>query len=196
MSEQDLFAIETAAEVQETAAHFDALHHTEEELPGSFAAKAAIGDGPSGSGGSGSRSAGGGASGADEAAAMQPPPTRPPAKAEGPVPPGSPLNPGVGPVRSSSTCTQLLLCTVLLTSRRAECDKACFCLHCNPHQTLLVCCPASQDARQSQTKSQVPGEPVKLDSKVRLLGTDGNCRVGSFGCTKLGACRIRCQVTA
>ena len=128
---------------------------------------------------------------------MQPPLTRTPAKAEGPAPAGSPLNPGVGPVRTSCTCTQLLLCTVLLTSCRAECDKACFCLHCNPHQSSLVGCPASQDARQSQTKNQVPGEPVKLDTNVRPLGLAAAVAWSEVSvAAKLGVCRIRCQVKA
>lgn len=97
MSEQDLFAAETAEEVREAAARFDAVHHTEEQLPGSFAAKAVIRED-----GSPSRSAGqpaaAAAGSADEAAPVHPAAAPMPAKAEGPAPAGSPLDPGVGPV--------------------------------------------------------------------------------------------------
>lgn len=94
MSEQDLFAAGSAAE---EADHYDALHHTLEELPGSFAAKAAVRDAPSSSTG---QQAGGGAAAvcANETAAAQPPAASTPTKAEGPAPPGSPLDPAVGPV--------------------------------------------------------------------------------------------------
>ena len=109
MSEQDLFAAETAAEVREVAAHFDALHHTpEEEVPGSLAAT----DGPSGSSSTGSGKLTGAAAsaGAAQAAARQPPATGTPTRAEGPAPPGSPLDPGVGPVSFSSKQCRACCC--------------------------------------------------------------------------------------
>lgn len=95
MSEQDLFAAETAAEVRETASHFDALHHTEEELPGSFAAKAAISDSSGQQAGAATASSAATAGRADKTASGQPPA---PTRAEGPAPAGSPMDLGVGPV--------------------------------------------------------------------------------------------------
>lgn len=86
---------EPAELVQELASRYDAAHHTldaDEELPGSFAARAVIG----------------GASAVGGDAASKPPPsagdhrgpsTPAAAGAAGPAPPGSPLDPGVGPVR-------------------------------------------------------------------------------------------------
>ena len=101
MSEQDLFAAETAAEVREVAAHFDALHHTpEEEVPGSLAATG--GPSSSGSSGSGKLTGAAASAGAAQAAARQPPATGTPTRAEGPAAPGSPLDPGVGPVSGST----------------------------------------------------------------------------------------------
>lgn len=87
-------------ELQDFSAHYDPLHHTLDPdqrlgpLTASFAAQAALGGGASGSVSGRPPPAAAAAAGPQGASAT--PAT--PAKAEGPAPPGSPLDPGVGPV--------------------------------------------------------------------------------------------------
>lgn len=107
MSEQDLFGAgqeaETEREVEEGASLvYDYIHHTEEEgaaVGGSFAAQAALDEGPSrrrsgwGPSGEGSESGRGGGSGGAGGSRGRA------AAAAGEPPRSSPLHPGVGPVR-------------------------------------------------------------------------------------------------
>lgn len=113
--------MESAEEVEQTARHYDALHHTESQggQAGSYdasAEQAAVGSGPSGGAALAAPPLGGGAPGAGEAALHDR------AAAAHEVAAGKPLassllHPGVGAVRAlHSSGSSLLLCVVVQAS--------------------------------------------------------------------------------
>ena len=141
-------------ELQDFSAHYDPLHHTLgpdqrlSPLTASFAAQAALGGGASGSVSGRAPPAGAAAAATGPQGASAAPAT--PAKAEGPAPPGSPLDPVVGPVSGgAAACVCRLRVAAQCHQARGWLDVPSACL---AHITCRTRVPRTPRARCRESR--------------------------------------------